>query len=168
MCLAAVPSVGAVAALAVHPLPSSRELAAALTQQRQPGEPVFMLNHYAFDLPFYARLSQPVAVVDDWTSDDVGRHDNWRKELADAGRFAPPQARRTLIEPASLLATVCHSPISWWLGPSASSTRYPWLDQARSVVTQHGTTLWRVDTAQPEVFNALRCAETPSGGSANK
>ena len=168
MCLAAVPSVGAVAALAVHPLPSSRELAAALTQQRQPDEPVFMLNHYAFDLPFYARLLQPVVVVDDWTSDDVGRHDNWRKELADAGRFAPLQASRTLIEPTSLRAAACHSPVSWWLGPSASNPRYPWLDQARSVVTQHGTTLWRVDTGQAKVFNALRCAETPSGGSANK
>ncbi len=73
--------------LAVRPLPSARELAGALRQQRAVAEPVFTLGNYPFDLRFYARLAEPVQVVDVWTDADVNRHDNWRKELADAGRF---------------------------------------------------------------------------------
>jgi 4-amino-4-deoxy-L-arabinose transferase-like glycosyltransferase len=161
-------SLGAVAAFAIHPLRSSRELAATLARQRGAQEPVVMLGNYYFDLPFYAGIAGPVEVVDDWTSADVGQRDNWRKELADAARFAPGQAGAVLIGPTSLAALLCASPVSWVIGASKDGLRFSFLSGAQVALSQRETTLWRVDRAQPDVASALACEGTPSDGSTGK
>jgi 4-amino-4-deoxy-L-arabinose transferase-like glycosyltransferase len=161
-------SLGAVAAFAIHPLRSSRELAATLARQRGAQEPVVMLGNYYFDLPFYAGIAGPVEVVDDWTSADVGQRDNWRKELADAGRFAPGRATSVLIAPTSLAARLCASPVSWVIGAGKDGVRFRFLSAAQVALSQRNTTLWRVDRAQPDVASALACEGMPSDGSADK
>jgi hypothetical protein len=168
LALAAIVSVGAVVVLAVYPRPSSRGIASALAHQRDAHEPVLMLGNYGFDLPFYAAIRSPVGVVDDWTSADIGKRDNWRKELADAGRFAPERAQALLIAPASLPARLCASPVSWVIGPSNGSARYPFLGDARAVFSEHDVTLWRVDRALPAVAGALGCAGVSGDGPADK
>lgn len=168
MAVSAIVSVGAVAAFAIHPLPSSRDLASALAAQRGAHEPVVMLGTYRFDLPFYAGLRSPIDVVDDWTNTDIGKRDNWRKELADAARFAPARAQALLIAPAALPARLCASPVSWVIGASNDSTRYPFLSGARAVFTQRETTLWQIDRARPAIASALHCEGTPSDGPADR
>ena len=165
---AASVGIATVAGLSIHPLPSSRELAATLLDQRGPQEPVVMLGNYYFDVPFYARIRGPVRVVDEWSSAEVGKRDNWRKELADAGRFAPAQAAAALIGPASLPASLCLSQVSWVIGSSKDGARYPFLADARVAFDRRETTLWRVDRRLPAAASSLHCEGTPNDDSADK
>jgi 4-amino-4-deoxy-L-arabinose transferase-like glycosyltransferase len=159
--LAGAVGVGAVIAFGLHPVRSTQELAAVLRSQRLAADPVFMLEGYAYDVPFYAHLDAPVPVVDEWTSPDVDRRDNWRKELADAGHFDRARAAQTLIAADVLVRSVCLSPVSWVIGTAASAARHPFLAQARVVYSGRSGMLWRVDPGLP----ALACPAAPSGGS---
>jgi len=166
--LAMVPNLAVVAWLATHPLQSSRGLAMALREHRRAGEPVLMLEQYPFDLPFYAGLRAPVLVVDDWSSVEIDRHDNWRKELADAARLASPAARSVLLEPAELTSRLCAESSSWLLGAATLPARYPFLAAAEALRSDGGRTLWRVDARAPTELSALGCSGTPSAGSAGR
>jgi 4-amino-4-deoxy-L-arabinose transferase-like glycosyltransferase len=150
-----------VVVLTVQPVHSARELAMALGAQRAPHEPVFMLKGYYFDLPFYARLRDPVAVVENWSDHDALSRDNWRKELADAGRFDAASAEALLIDQQALPVAICRSRVSWVVGPSQVDAAYPFLDRARAVASQLGNTLWRVDTAESGTADALGCVQRP-------
>jgi 4-amino-4-deoxy-L-arabinose transferase-like glycosyltransferase len=129
----------------LHPAASAHDLALALRSQRGAGEPVYMLGNYYFDVPLYARLPGPVHVVDEWQSADVERRDNWRKELAEAARFAPDRAARLLVTPAQLADDLCASPVSWVVAPTSSTDRFPFLHAAPRVASERATSLWRVD-----------------------
>ncbi len=151
-----------VVGLALTPPNSHRELAAALAREHAPHEPVVMLGNYYFDVPFYARLAEPAVVVEAWHSPEIALRDNWRKELADAGHFAPGRASAVLVDDAALPARLCVSPVSWVIGPSQAAGSRPYLADAHAVFTRQGTTLWRVDRAQPATARQLGCAEKPS------
>lgn len=166
--LAAVLSLGAVAWLSIHPTKSTRELANLLRSQHTQHEPIFMLNHYDYDLPFYARLHEPVVVVDDWKSAATSVDDNWRKEFSDAGRFAPSKARSILMESIQLPAALCLSPVSWVIGSRAQSATYPFVGAAREVFSGKDAILWQVDRTDPRMLKALHCEGKPNAGSADK
>jgi 4-amino-4-deoxy-L-arabinose transferase-like glycosyltransferase len=154
--------------LAVHPMHSSRPVASALATQRQAGEPVFVLGNYPFDLPFYARLREPVTVVDQWDQPGIAQRDNWRKELADAGLFDPARQATVLITPAQLTPQLCTGKTGWILGPSDSAASHPVLKAATVVHVDQGTTLWRFDNPPAGMLRAPGCEGTPSDGSAGK
>ena len=145
--LAAALGLGAVAWLAVVPTKSTAEIAAALLTHRAPGEPVLMLQHYFYDVPFYARLHDPVTVVDDWQDPEIRTEDSWRKELVDAGAFAPSKAAAVLVEATRLRAALCRAPVNWVIGPAHALDAYALPHRAQEVLTERGTTLWRVDAA---------------------
>ena len=166
--VAAALSIGAVVALTIHPRPTSREFAAALGAQRGINEPVYMLGRYDFDLPFYARIHAPVGVIDDWSSVEIAKRDNWRKELADAGEFAAPRARQVLLTPASLPAALCLSPVSWVIGADLAGADYPFLGPATAALRVGAMMFWRVDRAKFAMASSLQCAGTPNDGSAGK
>lgn len=157
-------SIAAVLFLAARPPHSTKELGAALREQRGPHEPVYMLGNYYFDLPLYARLAEPASVVLDWADPEIHRRDTWRKELADAGDFAPARKRDALLPRSRLAAVLCAKPINWVVGPSTSVQDYPFLTRAHTVMAVSDATLWRVDLAAPGVTIALGCAGTPSAG----
>ena len=160
---------GALLALAVvgwltlHQDYSLRGLGQTLRAEHQADEPVYMLEEYFYDVPFYAHLRAPVHVVDDWGTPAVKQRDNWRKEIADAGEFDTAAAQRLLLRPEALLPALCAAPVSWVMAEAYLAPRYPFLAQAEAVRTVHEVTLWRVRAAQ-----LTACAETPSGGSAGK
>jgi 4-amino-4-deoxy-L-arabinose transferase-like glycosyltransferase len=124
---------------------STRELANAMEKLRDPSEPVVMLAHYYFDVPFYARTREPVSVVDDWSHLDVTKHDNWRLELSDSRQFEPVKATRLLIDGKDLLVQLCRAPVTWVIGASDSPSTFPLLSTAHVVFSKQGTTLWRVE-----------------------
>ncbi len=159
--------VGTVMALAIRPPNSLRDLATALGAQRGQNEPVFMLGSYFYDVPFYARLAEPLQVVDDWRATSAPQRDNWHKELADAGQFWPARAGVALVAPASLPGAMCGSPISWVIGPATASAAYPFLKSAEIVFSSHNTRLWKIVRSN-DVFSAHRCEGMPSAGSASK
>lgn len=156
--VSALIGVAVVVAVTVRPLASSRDLAAALARERAPGEPVFMLREYYFDLPFYARLTAPVTVVDVWDTAEARAHDNWRKELADAGTFAPAAtAAAALLTPAGLPARACAARVSWFVGPGDATSRYPFLARAQAVLVARRATLWKLDSRRADVREVLGC-----------
>jgi 4-amino-4-deoxy-L-arabinose transferase-like glycosyltransferase len=159
LALLALIGVATTIVLAVRPLPSARELASVLRQQRAVAEPVFTLGNYPFDLRFYARLAEPVHVVDDWTDADVNRRDNWRKELADAGRFDIAASQALLLTPGRFAQALCAAPVSWVIGAAGAATAYPVLQPARVVASSRGTTLWRVEST------AASCEGKPNADS---
>lgn len=161
----AVLSLVAIGVLAARTPHSTKDIAAALRTLRQAGEPVYMLDNYYFDLPRYARLPEPVATVLDWSDPEIHRRDTWRKELADAGDFAPARAQRTLLQPALLGPSICTRPLSWVVGPPDAATRYPLLAHAEVAMRGANATLWRVDRDQTPVRRSLNCPETPNSGS---
>jgi len=158
----------AVSAAALYPMHSSRELASILAARRSPTEPVLMLGNYYFDLPFYARLRGHVLVIDDWAAPDIRKRDNWRQELADAGRFAPTLAASVLALPTTLDATLCRAPVSWVIGPVHQVSLHPVLAKASERSRRDDTVLWQIDRALPEVAGLLRCEETPNDWPADK
>jgi 4-amino-4-deoxy-L-arabinose transferase-like glycosyltransferase len=147
---------------------SRRSLGMALGERHVPGQPVFMLKDYLYDVPFYARLQKPVFVVDDWNNPEIALRDNWRKEIVDAGKFAPELAGRLLLTPEALPAALCSLPVSWVVGSEDQRERHTFLAQAEPVYSIRGETLWRIDSRQSAQFKALNCSGTPNGGSAGK
>lgn len=160
--IGAAVSFAAVAVMSLHPTKSTRELAATLRAEHAPGEPVVMIREYRFDMPLYARLQQPVVVVDAWRSAEVQRRDNWRKELADAGAFAPTLAQDLLLEPARLCPALRGEGRAWVVAQTDVAQRFPFIDAMPAIATVRGTSLWRVDRADPRLTAGLSCEGTPN------
>ncbi|MPN21720.1 hypothetical protein SDC9_169100 [bioreactor metagenome] len=154
-----------VAILRIDHRHTQRALGVALHQQHQGAEPVFMLGDYLYDVPFYARLADPVHVVGRWSDPQIALRDNWRKELADAGAFDTALAQQVLVEPQALPADLCSHKVSWLLAP-ASGPRHPaFLNQSSAIRTSNGFSLWRVES---ERLPSLNCSGTPNAGSADR
>ncbi|WOB10236.1 glycosyltransferase family 39 protein [Piscinibacter gummiphilus] len=162
--LAVAACLAAVTAFALRGDHSTRDLSRPLATQLQPGDQIFFLHDAYFDLPFYARLRQPVRIVEDWGEPDIAARDNWRKELADAARFAPDRAATSLVTPAQFGALLCSGSNSWVVGHPANRARYAALASAEQVATAHETVLWRVAAG----VSREACPETPSPSSAGR
>ncbi|MBS0445667.1 MAG: glycosyltransferase family 39 protein [Proteobacteria bacterium] len=143
---------------------SVRRLAAPLMAQRSAGEPIVFIDEYYYDLPFYARLREPVRVLEDWSDPAIPRRDNWRKELYDAGQFDRAAADRLLVPRVELPSLLCLEPVTWVLAQTDAAGRYPVLAHATVVATQRKTTLWRVERHAPGVSAVLDCRGTPNAG----
>ncbi len=102
-----------IVALAWQAHGSHRDVGLALGARVQAGDRVIFVDHYFFDLPFYAGLRAPVPVVSDWDDPDLSNHDNWRKELWDAARFAPDRGASVLWPWSHLAALPCASGSTW-------------------------------------------------------
>jgi hypothetical protein len=138
---------------------SQMEIGKILRVRMQPGETVISLEEYRFAIPFEARLAKPMLVSADWTPSEVQKHDNWRKELADAAAFEPKQD--WLIADAQVPQRVCASSTAWLIGYEDLTKKYAWLAQADKVIaTPRHLDLWRIDASSP-VRSAL-CRGTPS------
>ncbi|KAK6026861.1 hypothetical protein OSTOST_07150 [Ostertagia ostertagi] len=150
---------GVAIGLSTRPTHTTRSLALVLRDARQPSEPVVMVGGYVYDLPLYARLTEPALVVDDWGSAAIDQRDNWRKELADAGRFAPAQAARQLVRPEALAGRLCAAPRTWVVGDVSQAASQPLLAHAPVIAQTGALRLWRVEPA---------CAQTPTASPAGR
>jgi hypothetical protein len=142
--------------------PKSRQvLAERLRALKQPGEPVFFLDNYYYDVSLYARLETSVAVVDPWRPADVAQ-DSWRRELVDASQFAAGRPAQRLLLPGALAPALCSARTSWVIGPWPAATAAPaWLVGLAPVAQSGETALWRVDASSPGLRTALRCDVGP-------
>jgi 4-amino-4-deoxy-L-arabinose transferase-like glycosyltransferase len=142
--LSALAGVAIVITLAVSPHRNTRELARDLAAWRADGEPIFSLGRYDYDLPFYARLREPMVVAEDWSDPEILTHDNWRKELAETRDFAPGGRAPLLIDEKTLPAALCAHPVNWVIAASRDAPATPWLKDLPSVSTRRGVSLWRI------------------------
>jgi hypothetical protein len=137
---------------------SLQALALQLQALRQAHEPVIFVGNYHYDLPIYAGLDAPVVVVDPWSAEEVA-HDSWRRELVDAARFAPAEARRRLLHSDALAAALCSAPASWVIGPWPPAPEPRLLATLVPAYAAGGTALWRVVPSAPRTRAELHCAE---------
>ncbi len=85
----------------------------------QPGDSLYVLDGFPYDLPFTAKMNKPMLVVQDWEALRRIQSDNWQSELMDAAAF-DPEAAKVLQTPAQLdLAKT--QPGNWLLAASNSS-----------------------------------------------
>jgi 4-amino-4-deoxy-L-arabinose transferase-like glycosyltransferase len=163
--VAVVICVGFIAFASWRPSKSTRSLATVLAREAAPQDPIVFLYDYYFDLSFYARLRQPVRVVEDWSAPSVAERDNWSKELLDASRFAPAAAPPVLLPPAAMRQIVCNANTTWVLGNQSVVYRNRALLAGATQVAQSGeTVLWRV----PGRGVSAGCPGTPSANSTDK
>jgi 4-amino-4-deoxy-L-arabinose transferase-like glycosyltransferase len=166
--IAVAASAGAALCLAVvgvvttAPNKSLRHLGQTLAQRSAPGEPVIFLHGYYFDVPFYARLRAPTPVIDQWDNRELTSHDDWRKELFDAGHFQPRSAAPVLVLPSALMPMLCAGRTTWLVGDISMPARYPLLAAASLADREGNTALWRL---APGALSAAQCRETPSANS---
>ncbi|MCY7305590.1 MAG: glycosyltransferase family 39 protein, partial [Rhodoferax sp.] len=126
---------------------SNRGVALALAGQIAPGEPVVMVDDYFYDVPFYARLPQPVIVAGSWTDPAFTRRDSWRKELFEAGRFQPQRARELLQPLSAATGLACGSKRIWFIVEPAAAQQVADLPGAARVFADAASELWFVAAA---------------------
>ena len=160
-------SMGVVIAFTTLAQHASRDLARGLAAHRAPQEAVYLLGRFDYDLPYYARLRAPVVVVDRWGDPDFVAHDNWRKELIDAGHFAPSAASQVLLQPEALASSLCGGTVSWVVGSTEMTGTYPFLTKAPEAARQRDTRLWMIDPAWPKLAAALGCDAREHGEAAH-
>ena len=131
--------------LAWKPPGSHRAAALALAARLAPGDRVAMVDDFLYDVPFYARLAEPVIIVSDWADPDLPRHDNWRKELFDAARFDPAKARTLLWPIAALAQLPCAGPGAvWFVVRAGQGAKAQGLAGAERSYADTRSELWRV------------------------
>ena len=149
--------VGVVIAFSFNHPKSSRELAQALAARYAAGESVVFLDEFPYDFAFYLRDTMVFPVVSDWTPAEVALHDNWRKELADAGSFAPALVPERLWNDAQFKAAVCGPKIVWVVASLDQLARYTFLEHAERVATHSGRAVWRVDSSLADFKGVAGC-----------
>lgn len=162
--LAALFCVGLIAGVAFSDRHSSLLLARASEGVFQPQDRVLLLHGYPYDLPFYLRLRQAPWVLGDWDDPEIDKHDNWRKELADAGKFDRTARAEHLLDTARLSARICHGfdKVLWVWGQEKSRALTAWLPEQRIFHRAGKFTLWRL--TPDDVRTLPLCSEKPSSG----
>ena len=150
------------AALAAHFYqPKSREaLALQLKSIRSPDEPVIFVGDYYYDVAFYARLTAPAFVVDEWRADAVAQ-DSWRRELTDAELFAGRHGAHPLLRPDEFAPTLCRSTGAWVIGPWPPAQEPAWLAKQPPAYRSGVTALWHIEAARPALRATLGCDVLP-------
>ena len=144
MGLAMVLCLSIVAYLVVQPVHTARTIGQVLGAQRALGEPVLMVGSYAYDAPLYADLRELVPAVDDWDPIKVQRNDDWHKELADAGSFAPQRAAQLLISPQRARQLLCGKPGAWLISQHDPQALAAGIGRATQVAVEGAWQLWHV------------------------
>jgi 4-amino-4-deoxy-L-arabinose transferase-like glycosyltransferase len=122
---------------------SNRALARALADGMAPGDRVVMVDEYAYDVPFYARLARPVVIAGDWADPEIPKHDNWRKEVLDAARFDRALAQELLRPLTELPRMACGASAVWFIVPAGNAARVAGLPGAVRVAANPRSELWR-------------------------
>ncbi len=135
--IAAGISLGAISLSLHYADRSQRSLGVALANRVAPRDTVVFLRSYYFDVPFYAHLSHPVLVVDDWDKPELTARDNWARELLDAQHFMPPSAKPVLVVPAALKLATCTTAPVWIVGAVSALAQHPELAGATEIA-RHG------------------------------
>ncbi len=166
--LAALLCVVGIGAAARYQSESSRSAVPLLRQQMQASDEIVMLDEYEYDLPFYLDTDRPMWVVSAWDDPELLRHDNWRKELLEAGRFDTPSEATLFIRSPELHDRLCQTLQTrrvWIWADTGSDTlqRHPFL-RTQPPAWQHPSrqgddALWLLQGK--EALDRLACSRAP-------
>lgn len=159
LALAALACVALVIGVALADQVSARPLAGKAARAWRPVDQLVMIDSYQYDLPFYLRAGNPVWVVSDWGDPEIPGHDNWRKELVDAGRFDDRKRPSVLLTIPQFAARLCNvaSGAVWIWGRPLTPAFLPWLRDEPVFAADAKHVLWRIDPAALKAH----CPKTP-------
>ena len=115
--LAATLCVGSIIAITRADDISSKSMVTAYRKNAAPDESLVFLQSYRFDVPFYAKLAEPIVVIDNW--DEPKIKDSWSKEIADAARFNPPASEKILVNTPDMRKILCAKTATWVIAPAS-------------------------------------------------
>jgi hypothetical protein len=152
--VAVVACLALVVGVAVADKVSAKPLAATAAPLFQPQDQLLMVDGYPYDLPFYLRSRQPAWVLSDWNDPEIPRRDNWRKELADAGKFESTRRPTVLLSNAQLAEQICRpgARTVWIWGRAQATSFLPWLTEQPPFGASGKHVLWRLT---PETLSRL-------------
>ena len=81
----------------------------------QPNHVLAVVDDYPYDLPFYAKRTKPMEVIQDWTREAQEAGDDWRRELMDGVAF--DRASGAVLQPLSRLSALQANSQAWVLVP---------------------------------------------------
>ena len=119
-------------------------LARTLMSVRAPGDPVVFYDQYFFDLPLLARLADPVPVIADWRDPQIAKHDDWRRELAEAAVFAPTRGAELLVDAARGFASRCGKAPLWVVVKEKDEAHVAAQPAATRIAASNRAALWRL------------------------
>ena len=79
------------------------DIAPTLACMKQPGDTIYLVGGYPYDLPFLIRADKQMVVIQDWPTLRKTTGDNWRRELFEGADF-DAQAGAVLQSPEVLPA----------------------------------------------------------------
>ncbi len=135
--------IGAATAFAGLAYRSNRDTAQTLARLARPTDVVVFVDASFYDVPIYAALAQPALVASQWDDKAAMHTDNWRKELADAARFDPAQARARLWPLARLAELACRGVTSWYLVDAGRSALLRDVPGVALTLRGRNSELWR-------------------------
>jgi hypothetical protein len=156
--LAALICMGLVIGVALSHPSTSLPLARALAERGASEAPLGYVNGYWYDIPFYLHRRASVVAYTDWADPGIDQGDDWRKELADAGDFAPAAAAAQLQSEAALRRALCGGTLEWIVVDAADIPQHPWLALPELVAKSRRSELRRFDRGDPRVAEAAGCA----------
>jgi 4-amino-4-deoxy-L-arabinose transferase-like glycosyltransferase len=147
--------------------PSGAELALALAPARTQGDPVVFVDRYAYDVPMLSGIDRVWVSIDDWSEEALAGGDSWRNELADAARFARPDAAQRLVAKRDLPARLCGASTVWFVAPLAAPP--PWLAGLAPVTRHPRLGVWRLSDERLRAFTQpANCPRTPNDAPASR
>jgi 4-amino-4-deoxy-L-arabinose transferase-like glycosyltransferase len=152
-------ALGLTLAMGQHTLKrSAKDVGLTFACLSQPGDTLYVLDGFPYDMPFIAKMTKPMLVVQDWAALRLLKSDNWHSELLDAADF-DTEAAKVLQTPAQLALTQAQ-PGNWLLTPS-NFTRTDVLVAWHKVKQGRAWTLYRtsasstpLDTAKCDIVNS--------------
>jgi 4-amino-4-deoxy-L-arabinose transferase-like glycosyltransferase len=82
-----------------------------------PSDTVYAVGDFPYDFPFYAQMSQPMVVVQDWPALRQLSGDNWRRELFEGADFDAQASQ--ILQPISVLDKAMHQAHRWVIAPAS-------------------------------------------------
>lgn len=92
---------------------SSSDIAQLVRCRVAPGDTIYVLGGYPYDLPFYLDTDRKLIVVADWPLARRLQLDDWRTELMDGARFDP--AAGAVLQEPDVLEAAARRPDAWVL-----------------------------------------------------
>lgn len=148
---------------------SALDVAQIYTCLAKPGDTVYVMDGFPYDLPFSARLTKPMRVVQDWATLRQIKSDNWHSELIDAADF-DPVAAQVLQSPAQLAVALTQAQPGNWLLAASDSPHTAILANWHTVKQGTAWTLYSATPLSPGETALAQAATLPSfcKGSAQK
>ena len=115
------------------------EMAQVLACVSDTNDPVAVIDDYPYDLPFYARRTRPIEVIQNWELERQQAADDWRRELFEGADFDAP-AGQLALQPLSRLEALKHDASAWLLAPKAVGSYSKGAHEGFEVV--HETPAW--------------------------